>query len=286
VGARARRARATAAASSSARVSSAGDGGSIVIGTGPFGNVEEVAALNTSNDEDDPTFTADGLELYFNSDRSGTSGLWRATRASTLDPWGSVEAVDELNAAGGGSNCVVAPDGLTMWLSRSATIYVTTRSSRSDPWTAPTDVAELSAGGGGVMGAVTTDLLFAAFSSNRPGAQASGNLWATSRASANDPWSGIAPIMELNTGSYEGEPWLSPDGLHLYWSASDGTGNTSIFRSVRATTSSSFDPREEVTELNSGQVESDPWLLPNQRYMLFVRGPVGGGARDIYSATR
>ena len=55
--------------------------------TGPFGLAAPITELN-SGDDDDPTLTADMLEIVFDSGRTGGGAkgggdLWTATRAST-----------------------------------------------------------------------------------------------------------------------------------------------------------------------------------------------------------
>ena len=56
------------------------------------------AVMDTRAFEDDPSFTADLLELVFNTDRDTTSynddSLWVSTRATPSDPWGPPHAVD------------------------------------------------------------------------------------------------------------------------------------------------------------------------------------------------
>jgi hypothetical protein len=49
---------------------------------GSFGGFTPIAELNSSHDDRDPWLPADGSEIYFSSDRSGTLKIYRATRAS------------------------------------------------------------------------------------------------------------------------------------------------------------------------------------------------------------
>ena len=55
-----------------------------------FGAPVLAAGLNTAQNEFRPNLRRDGLEIYFDSDRTGSLGLndiWTSTRASTSDPW-------------------------------------------------------------------------------------------------------------------------------------------------------------------------------------------------------
>src|ERR1044071_9520783 len=59
-----------------------------------------VAALSdTSAIDEDPTFTADLLELYFMSTRSGARDIWTSRRAAAADPWQAPTRVDALDSA-------------------------------------------------------------------------------------------------------------------------------------------------------------------------------------------
>jgi hypothetical protein len=55
-----------------------------------FGAPSLVPFLNSTNDDFRPNLRRDGLEIFFDSNRSGGFGmldLWSATRATTSDPW-------------------------------------------------------------------------------------------------------------------------------------------------------------------------------------------------------
>jgi Tol biopolymer transport system component len=78
--------------------SSAGDGavsGDADIYVSPFdgesfGTPALAPGLNTAQNEFRPNLRRDGLEIFFDSDRTGSIGMndiWTATRASTSDPW-------------------------------------------------------------------------------------------------------------------------------------------------------------------------------------------------------
>ena len=86
---------------------------------GTFGQPQPITELNTAATEQQVTISRDGLEMYFISDRpgstpnpdSGVSGppgqpspdIWVSTRASTSDPWGTPQNLDVFNQALGGA---------------------------------------------------------------------------------------------------------------------------------------------------------------------------------------
>ena len=76
-----------------------------------FGPAVRVAELSSPYNDQNPTISRDGLEMYFASDRPGSAigpdgvrlpDIWVSTRASTSDPWGTPVNLDQVNVALGG----------------------------------------------------------------------------------------------------------------------------------------------------------------------------------------
>jgi hypothetical protein len=66
-----------------------------------FGTPAEVTELTTAGSDGGPVVSADGLEIFYHSDRSGgSSGLdiWHATRASATGTFGSPVRINELDS--------------------------------------------------------------------------------------------------------------------------------------------------------------------------------------------
>jgi hypothetical protein len=249
-------------------------------------DIGPVDQLNTADDEDDPSFTADGLELYFNSNRNGNGELFRSIRASLDDPWGAPSAVAEINAAGSLNNPVVSPSGLRLWMSMPGSaggqdIFVATRNNRSDSWSAPTEVTELNDAADNYFGA-SNGAHTEAWTMRIPG---SGQRWVlghATRTSNADPWGSWQAADELNGSQDVAEPWLSLDGLHLYYRQAHGT-NAEILRCVRTDAAEPFTAPAVVDEL-SIPYAADVWLLPDQSYVMFAVGD--SGSRDLHHAQR
>jgi hypothetical protein len=96
-------------------------------------NVRNLATINTADDENGPVVTADGLTLYFSSNRAGASppdprqgqggfiwnDIWVARRSSTTAAFGPSEPVAELNAPILHDDPVwVSSDGCTLFFRR------------------------------------------------------------------------------------------------------------------------------------------------------------------------
>lgn len=90
----------------------AGSGG----GALRFENASPVAELDTEDIEDNPTLTADGLQLYFTSDRGGDMDVYVATRARVGDLFGEPEIVLEASTAGVETSPAITLDGLTLFV--------------------------------------------------------------------------------------------------------------------------------------------------------------------------
>ncbi len=78
---------------------------------GTFGRAVLVTELSTSSNDEEPTISRNGLEMYFISDRPGSTpdgfggfsrDIWVSTRARTSDPWGTPQNLDVMNARLGG----------------------------------------------------------------------------------------------------------------------------------------------------------------------------------------
>lgn len=92
------------------------------------------AAINGASANLAPAVLPDELTIYFASDRSGSKGpldIWKATRSSKSDAFGSVVNVSELNTTGTDVPTWISDDGCRMYLyddsAGSSDIYVATK---------------------------------------------------------------------------------------------------------------------------------------------------------------
>jgi hypothetical protein len=124
----------------------------------PFGTPENVAELNSDLAEAGPHLTADGLTIYFSSNRPGTVGsndIWVATRADLVSPFGVPQDVTELNSTELDESPSITADGLTIYLhseraggAGGTDLWFATRPDTSSPFGTPQNLAELNTGGG------------------------------------------------------------------------------------------------------------------------------------------
>jgi len=87
---------------------------------GAFANVRAAEGLSSSDGNDRPVVSDDGLTIYFSSRRSSTASdanIWRAQRSSTTSPFGAPTLVTELNSELDDEPSWLSPDGCTIYFS-------------------------------------------------------------------------------------------------------------------------------------------------------------------------
>ena len=259
---------------------------------GPFGPPSIVGNGSisvTSADDQDCTMTGDALELYFSSTRvGGIAHIYTATRTSIGGAWSAPVAVSVLNSASDyDTTPEITRDGLLMWLtsSRAPTngndVYATSRGSLGSPWATPVLVPELSVTGFNTYSAQpSVNALTIVFSSDRSGNY---DLYIATRGTLADPWNAPQPIGELDTPGKESDPFLSDDGLTIYYT-SNAAGQDDLVFATRSSTSATFGAPQPIDELNSPSNEQDIWLSPDARRVIFASNRAG--TWDLYEASR
>jgi Tol biopolymer transport system component len=79
-----------------------------------------VPGLNSEAVDARPSITADGLEIFFHSNRSGSAGfdMYSSVRKSVLEPWSEPERLGNgVNSAASDFLGYISPDGETLFFS-------------------------------------------------------------------------------------------------------------------------------------------------------------------------
>jgi Tol biopolymer transport system component len=260
---------------------------------GPWSPPTPMVALNSSVEDDDPTPSDDGRELYFTSPRPGTLGkadIWRVRRDSTLLAWGPVEHVLELSSTDNENTPELSSDGLTMWFVSDRPggmgqddIWVTTRADLGSPWATPSNVSELDTPALERGPSVFLSGLAMMFHSDRPGGKGKTDFWITTRNRVTDRWSPPVPLDSVNTTGDELRGWVSPCGLEMYYQADRGSG-MDFYRVHRDSVDEPFGPERAIPELSDPAYDQDLRLSPDRRHAVFSSQRSGAG--DLYEAFR
>lgn len=258
----------------------------------PFGTPSLAGNLNDNVlDDFDASMTEDRLELYMarGMAANGALDIFVATRASVTAPWSTPVIVAELSSASPDESPEVSRDGLEIWLSSSragtaglSDLWISSRAQRTDPWSTPVRVAPLSSPGADYSPALAADRLAIAFDSDRDGTK---SLYVARRPTIGGTWSTPRQVTELDVvGSTSTDPWLSPDGLTLFYSY--GVAATAeIYSTTRPSLDSPFEPSTRHVELSVRAGTFDPWLTSDGHYILYD-GRAAGGQFDLFEATR
>ena len=95
-------------------------------------------------------------------------------------------------------------------------------------------------------------------------------------------WADPVSVAEINSDCHDKSPFLSYDGLTLYFSRQDGPGwhYTRIYQATRPEPFGSFSLAEEITALNySGGHVDYPWVSPDNLGMYYYRTEPGSIGR-------
>ncbi len=213
--------------------------------------------FNSSNWDITPSIPANGLTLYFTSDRPGGYGswdLWVATRATTEDDWGTpVNLGPTVNSSAQDITSVISADGLSLFFGSNRPggsgwrdIWVTTRATTEDDWGTPVNLGPtVNSSNWDNAPSISADGLSLFFDSNRPGGSGGTDLWVTTRPTTDDPWGtpvNLGPT--VNCPASDALPGISADGRTLFLSSYDddplrpgGYGSADIWVTRRATVS-------------------------------------------------
>ncbi len=229
-----------------------------------------------------PSFSGDGLSLFFCSDASGNMDLWVMTRPSLRAPWIDPEPLGTINTPAQEAFPAASGDGLSLFFSDwflfednfrpdgfgNGDLWVSTRPSLNGQWQpalnlGPVVNSEFAEATPTISGDGRT-LIFA---SDRPG-NVSGSrsgfwgldLWITTRGDPSDAsgWSEPVHLGNLVNSSFaDWSPNLSRDGLALYFcSDRPGLGRAGVPNNIWVTR------RRSVTEPFGSPVNLEPHFLP------------------------
>jgi len=201
--------------------------------------------INCPTVDGNPSISADGLSLFFDSDRPGGSGgrdIWLSTRQTKNDPWGEPTNLGSVvNSSSYDAQSSISVDGLSLFFISDRSggyggrdIWLTTRETINDPWGEPVNLGSMvNCSVRDNSPSISTDSLSLIFESSRPGGSGSRDIWLTTRVTTNDPWQepvNLGPM--VNSSVHDITPCISADGCTLYFCSnrSGGTGGYDLWQ--------------------------------------------------------
>lgn len=215
---------------------------------------------------DDPTLDSAAVVLAFRSSRSGGAGnsdIWFSARGFVTGSWDAPENPSAVNSASNDSTPELSANGRELYFTSDRDgnydVFVSTRTDSFSPFRSPQKIAVLNSGGDELNPTPSADGL-SLYLVRRPGNNL--ELYVSSRESTSDSWSAPVPVEGPNSSDNESDPFLSADGLMLFFSSdrSGGLGGYDIWVCKRATVDEAWGPAEAVEVLNSAGRDADPWL--------------------------
>jgi len=262
--------------------------------------------INSSSVEVDPSISADGLELFFESRRSGGHGngdIYVSRRASKDDLWGPCMNIGApVNTAYYDQCPSISADGLSLYFSSDRPggygiddLWVTTRARVSDPWGPPVNLgATVNTSADEWMPSISADGLVLFFMSSRAGGFGGNDLWFTSRATKDDLWDSPVNLgATINSSLNEACPDISADSRMLFFSdhmlgpfRPGGCGGQDIWVTRRAITNDPWgEPMNLGPVINSSDWEFSPNISSDGSTLYFASMPPGGtGNADLWQA--
>ena len=249
--------------------------------TGPFGPPMVVGELNTTSAEDDISLTADLLEIYFMTSRTGSNRLHRATRATATDPWSPPTEVLDLGIDI--NNPRISGDGLSIYFSSDRTpnvgmadLWFASRPDRSAAWLPPEPLPGINTPENEIEPWMLDTQRVVYFTRSGSG------IMRAERGSPSEPFGPPSVVAPLDGPGYEGTAWVD-ETERLVLFHSDRTPDRELFYSIRVGTADWAAPLL-MTELNSASSDADPWMSPDRHVVFFVS--TRDGNYDVFMATR
>lgn len=270
-----------------------------------FAAPRRIAELGSSAQEKGPSLTCDELEIFFGSNRleedparNSDHGPYRFDILTARRPDRSAPFAEPVPALRNARCAKISADALTLYFARESAPSVTASNSdlfavrRADRGSAFGDPVRLDSLNSPAVDAnlsITRDDTTVVFQSNRKGSIGEMDLWISTRAHRDAPFSTPRNLTELNTPYIEAGPSISADGLTIYFSSDrpGGQGEADIWVARRPTRSAPFGAAEPVVEINSAGKDKAPEISCNGRRLYFRSKRPGSGQRsELYVAVR
>ena len=197
----------------------------------PFGPAVAVAELDDAAADRSPEVAADGLSIYWATDRRiGTLEIWTARRDDPEGTWMDLQPATGLEGVYARAPTVSA-DGLTMVFESnerepslgSAELYAVTRRASDLEWGEPQWLENVNSAHHDGAPALSADGRVLYFERDDGSGQL--DIYRATRDSADSAFGAPEPVSEVNTMGDEESPFLSADCQQLFFTCDQGDGS-------------------------------------------------------------
>ena len=208
--------------------------------TDPFGTPVPLAGLGAAQNDFQASVTADGLLLFFDSDRpdGGVRHIYSASRTSPTIDFSNVTVHDEIgNATDNHYRSFATADGLVLYYSGPVDdVFRAQRASTSAPFGAGVAVGELKTSASDDFAVVTPDDMVVYFDSARPGGAGNGDIWTARRPAPGMPFGAPVRVVELSSSDEDVPSWISADLCRFYFYSNrpGGSGGHDVYLATRS----------------------------------------------------
>lgn len=176
-------------------------------------------------------------------------------------------------------------------------LWVLRRASTSDDWDPPENLGPtINSAKDDAMPSISANGLTLCFNSNRSGGYGGYDIWIATRATKDDPWGPAVNLgPKVNSASSDADPWITADGLELYFNSwrPGGIGDADLYVTHRETLNAPWtDALNLGPAVNSAYGDGIAYVSPD-RLQLFFSGisyctirPGGYGGADLWMARR
>ena len=254
--------------------------------------------VNGTAGEYGPSISADGLSLYFSSNRIGGSGgwdIWMINRETTNTDWSTpINLGATVNTSADEGRPSISADGLSLYYEANRPggsggwdIWVTTRATTEHDWGTPVNLGPIINSSTVDSGpSISADGLLLFFESARPGFGL-GDIWVARRATVADPWEQPVNLgSPVNTSDFDVQPSISADGMTLFFT-SNRSGYLDLWVTTRAAISDPWAPPINLGSIvNSSADDVFPCISADGKTLYFNSDRSGGvGSYDLWQAS-
>jgi hypothetical protein len=110
----------------------------------------------------------------------------------------------------------------------------------------------------------------------------------STRANTSSSFSVGNPLPSPVNTSTEGTPFVSSNGLSLYFfsTRSGGKGNRDLYVATRSSTAQAFSSVSNLTTVNSSALDHLPWVSPDELVLYYSSLRSGSVGFDVWTASR